>query len=596
MKNKKRVKFSISFKFITIFSIILFLFFSVSTFMVFYFVGNDLVEKEELNNMEVNDLVSLNVQTSFQEIQSSVNGYLNAVMLFQDDVLYENKANLLFNDLCYRTPQVKFVYTPATGVFTENKFLEAHPEVQEVFILWLEKQDTLKKKVTAGRPQIKNISSLYNQGVICLLFPFQNPKTKQNEVVAVGIDEKQLKSILETSPNNSSFVITEEGICIIDPKDDKVLSAADYSTQPFVSQLIKNRSKTSNGNYKDVDSTVTSYYNANSILGNTMYVVTYFVPTETLSEISKLVFRVILVGVFIYFLGIFIILIFSRRIAKTIERLVYITERVGQRDYSTKLKPSSKDEVGYLTKSVNQMQDSLRNLQAQNFKYEKYSNKMIAQKAISEELYIKGVNRNATVLYANIKDFEKFTENQEGPETISFLNAWYEKVESCVEKTGGYIDNLYGDSFLIVWGTVATSENPVTDAWNAVRCALLLRIAAYEVNLKQKAKNLPLMELCCGLSSGVVTAGEIGFSQRADYTILGSIVSEAKQIRNKGKFTGTDVILSKSSYDLVCGKIIAEKLEDSSEKPVYALINAIGLKGPADFNSLKMFLAGQERK
>ena len=46
MKKKNRVKYSISFKFITIFAILLSFFFALSTFMFYYFLGTDLNKKE----------------------------------------------------------------------------------------------------------------------------------------------------------------------------------------------------------------------------------------------------------------------------------------------------------------------------------------------------------------------------------------------------------------------------------------------------------------------------------------------------------------------------------------------------------------------
>lgn len=590
MKNKKRVRFSISFKFITIFAILLAIFFSVSSFMIYYFVGNNLLTNEKKQNEEINNLVAKTVQTSFQEVQSNVNGYMNSIILLQDDALYQEKANLLFNDLCYRNPQIAFVYSTSTGVFTENKFLLAHPEVQEIFILWLEKQDALKRKVMAGRPVVKNISSLYNEGIICLLLPYKNTKTNQNEIVAVGINALKYKDLIPSDKQNITYVISEEGICVLHPDSARIIGTADYSDLPFVNAIINHKDTNNQKNWKDENS-VERHYNANGILGYTMYVVTSFVPTSAVENLNQLIYRIILVGFFVFFLGILLILIFTRRISSSIERLVYVTQRIGQRDYKVKLKSRSHDEVGFLTDSVNQMQTSLLQFQQQNKLYEKYSNNLIAKKVTNDELLLAGVNRNATVLYVNIKDFGNITESKNAPEIVKLLNSFFKKVEPCLEKTGGIIDNFYGDSFLAVWGTATTTGTPVSDAWQAIRCALLIRIAVYEINIQRKNRGLSPIHICCGISSGLVTAGEIGFSQRSDYTLFGPVLKDVKSVREQGKSIGTDIIISKATYDLVSNKIMVQEISGTqTEKPLYAVINAIGVKGPANLEELKNFL------
>lgn len=588
MKNKK-VKFSISFKFITIFAILLCIFFSLATFMIFYFVGNDLKEKEMGNNNQINSLVSQNVQSIFQDTYNSVNGYLNSIILLQDDALYSEKANLLFNDLCYRTPELAFVYTQSTGVFAENKFLTSHPEVQEVFILWLEKQETLKKKVIAGRPAVQNISQLYMDGVACLLFPYVNTKTKQTEIGAIGLSTKSPSELVGLNEENPSFVINEQGICILHSDSSKVKNAEDFSKLPFVQNYLKNRTLTEK--ICDDENGIQRYYDVSAISGSTMFVITSYDPSFIDKELYTLIYRIILVGVFVYFFGLFIILIFSRKIARTIERLVYVTHKIEGKDYKVRLHPHSHDEVGYLTNSVNEMQNVLLERQAQNKLFQKYSNSIVAEKMANGELVPGGINKNATVLYLNIKDFSKDFTTENSPEAVKVLNNLFQQIEACVSKTGGYIDNFYGDTLVAMWGTVDSSGSAVTDAWNCVRCALLIRVAVYEFNLRRKVAGKSLLQICCGINSGVVTAGEIGFSQRTDYTAFGSVIKNAKKIRNMGRAFGTDIFISKDTFDLVCGKIITEELTGDAEiQDIYAVINAIGIKGPGTTEGLKSFL------
>ena len=109
--------------------------------------------------------------------------------------------------------------------------------------------------------------------------------------------------------------------------------------------------------------------------------------------------------------------------------------------------------------------------------------------------------------------------------------------------------------------------------------------------MHRKALGKSLIQVCMGISSGIVTSGEIGFPQRTDYTAFGSVIMDAKKVRNMGKAFGTDIFITKATYDLVCSKIVTEQLTGDAEiQDIYAVINAIGLKGPGNTEDLKNFL------
>ena len=111
-KNKKiKVGFPISFKLITIFSILVICVLGFSTAMVYYFVSDDEGKKAQTNNQDINTRTSQTIQQLFQNVQGNVNGYLNTLLVLEDDITYEEKASLLFADLCNRNPEIAFIYT-----------------------------------------------------------------------------------------------------------------------------------------------------------------------------------------------------------------------------------------------------------------------------------------------------------------------------------------------------------------------------------------------------------------------------------------------------------------------------------------------------
>lgn len=596
--SKKKVKFPISFKLITIFSFLVILVLGISTAFVYYYISTDEGIKAEENNHTINSRTAQTVQSLLVNVQGNVNGYLNSLTLLDQDENFEQKKNLLFNDLILRNPEIAFIYNSEIGVLASSDFQNAHSDCGITFSSWLENNKTASQKIKAGKIEVYNVSQMFQEPLICVLFPHINPQINQNEICAVVFEGNKYTEILSTGSFNTSFIINDKADILVHPDSSKVINQENISSLPAIHAIFKENGANKQNLFPD-ETGYEWYYANESILGGTMYVITCVAKQTVFETINRTTYRIILFSLIILFLAIIIIRIFSRSLTRPIEKLVNATEQINSSDYDIKLKAKTKDEIGYLTNSFKTMAGGLAERQRLMSSFSKFTNRIIAEKAAADELELGGVNKNATIFFSDIRSFTAMSEKLNPEEVVEFLNDYMTRMVKCVTKTGGIVDKYIGDSIMAVWGTAVTSGSPAVDAWNAVKTALLMRVALYDFNLVRYKEGKETIRIGCGINTGHVVAGQIGSSERMEYTVIGDAVNLASRTEALNKPFATDILITENTYELIKDKVIVEKMPPVHVKGkeqtvnVYAVINAVGVKGPASIYDLRDFLGVQ---
>jgi adenylate cyclase len=177
--------------------------------------------------------------------------------------------------------------------------------------------------------------------------------------------------------------------------------------------------------------------------------------------------------------------------------------------------------------------------------------------------------------------FSKTFSDTASNKIVTWLNEYLTRMVECVEKTNGVVDKFIGDSVMAHWGTAYTTGNPEHDALNCVRTALLMRANLIEMNSKRGIDDPgnPYIKIGCGINSGIVTVGQIGSTQRMEYTVIGDAVNLASRTEALNKPLGTDILITEDTWNLVGKHLITEELPSvqvkGKEKPVrmFAVIN-----------------------
>ena len=594
-KNRKRrikVKHPIGVKLGTIFASLVILVLGITVALVYILFANDQRVNAKSNTISLNETTANAVQTKLQNIQSSVNNYLNVIYVLKEDEDFEEEQKIFFNELCKANQEILFVYSSEDGFYASPGFADNATSAQTQFTKWLDKNPITKNSVKQGNVEIKDLSQALNRKYT-LGTLFRNGKT----LVCVAFDVEALKETCFKN-SNATYVVNGRGEPLIYEDNETVIQAGIIPSFDIVTEIMNN----SSGNeyvFKDSSDNNWIYIRMN-ILDNSCSVITLTSESSILKAINLTALRIIAISVAVFFLSIIIIRFFSRSLTNPVEDLVIATNSIDSGNYDIHLKPRTKDEIGYLTDRFMHMSGGLAERQRLMTTFTKFVNKDIAQKAASGQLTLGGENKRATVFFSDIRSFTAMSEKMTAPQVVEFLNDYFTRMVDCVNKTNGIVDKFIGDAVMAVWGAATTNGSPEEDAWAAVKAALMMRIALYHFNENQIMHGRNPIKIGCGINSGPIVAGQIGSEDHMNYTVIGDTVNLASRTEALNKPFATDILITENTYKLVHDKIIAEEMPGVHVKgktdpiKMYAVVNAKGVKGPKAIHKLREFLGWDE--
>ena len=157
-----------------------------------------------------------------------------------------------------------------------------------------------------------------------------------------------------------------------------------------------------------------------------------------------------------------------------------------------------------------------------------------------------------TVLFSDIRNFTTLSERLQPEEVVEMANRWFELVCEILREEGGLIDKFIGDAVMAEFGVPLAQPD---HARRAVRAALRMAAVAEELRgwLRQRfpGRDLPEFAVGVGLHSGVAVIGNIGSSQRMEYTAIGDTVNLASRLEGLTKTLGCVVVASRATVDQV---------------------------------------------
>jgi adenylate cyclase len=153
---------------------------------------------------------------------------------------------------------------------------------------------------------------------------------------------------------------------------------------------------------------------------------------------------------------------------------------------------------------------------------------------------------DATVLLADVRDFEPLA-RQLGPVELGVsLSRFYEHIGLILEKHHGRVVKFIGDGVLGVFvGPVGGAEHRVR-ALRAVAEATRSRTEFLEENALRK---LPVLDYAVGVASGGILAGELGTEKLRFYDVLGPAVNHAFRITGLATRRGVPNLVDADTYE-----------------------------------------------
>ena len=160
-----------------------------------------------------------------------------------------------------------------------------------------------------------------------------------------------------------------------------------------------------------------------------------------------------------------------------------------------------------------------------------------------------GREAEVSVLFCDIRSFTAFAERALPYDVIHILNRYFEILGEVIDRHGGYIDKYMGDGIMVVFGLDRALSGD--HARLAVSAARDIMRSLPEFNEFLRARYNHEFKIGIGVHSGTVILGSLGYHKKKEYTALGDTVNTASRIEAINKETGTVVLVSEETHDLV---------------------------------------------
>src|ERR1700732_1997056 len=168
-----------------------------------------------------------------------------------------------------------------------------------------------------------------------------------------------------------------------------------------------------------------------------------------------------------------------------------------------------------------------------------------------EEVVLAGEQRIATVLFSDIRNFTALTEGKDSHRVLDWLNEYLTEMDEVIRAHGGFLNKFMGDGLMVLFG-VPLSEGMQADACSALRTARHMLDRVENLNLRHRNDPaFPPLKIGIGIHTGMLTCGNIGSRNRAEYSVIGETVNLASRLEGLTKELGTAIVLSASTFDAV---------------------------------------------
>lgn len=232
----------------------------------------------------------------------------------------------------------------------------------------------------------------------------------------------------------------------------------------------------------------------------------------------------------------------SRSLSKPLEAMTKTMRQINDLDFANLIRTSSS------IKEFQQMSDAL-NAMTQGLKaFLKYIPPEVVEELIKkgENVTLGGQELQLSILFSDIEGFTEITEDSAPMEIMADLTYYFDQmVKVIVLNNQGTVDKFIGDAVMAFWGAPSyTNEHARLSCLAALQCQA--EIAKF--NQQRIAEKKRVFNTRIGIHTGTAIVGNIGSSDRFNYTVIGDNVNLASRLEGLNKLYETNIIVSHTTY------------------------------------------------
>ncbi|MCK5111846.1 MAG: adenylate/guanylate cyclase domain-containing protein [Arcobacteraceae bacterium] len=192
------------------------------------------------------------------------------------------------------------------------------------------------------------------------------------------------------------------------------------------------------------------------------------------------------------------------------------------------------------------------------------------------------MSKEITVFFSDVRGFTNISEAMPNAKLlIEFLNEYMDPMTDIIIKEKGTVDKFIGDAIMAYWN----APGDVPDHANRALIATMEQLHLLDdLNTKlkkdprfesvvamSKKNNVDVIDIGIGLNTGVAVAGEMGSSQRSDYTVIGDPINLGARLESLCKY-----------YNSKCNISNFTKEQIPQEDYIFRFLDLVTVKGKSE--------------
>lgn len=218
---------------------------------------------------------------------------------------------------------------------------------------------------------------------------------------------------------------------------------------------------------------------------------------------------------------------------------------------------TSRDEIGDLTESFNEMARSLREKEKIKRAFSTYVARQVVDEIMKnpDQIALSGERRDVTVIFCDMRGFTTLAEKLAPEEVVAALNDFYSLMIDLTIKNNGTINKFLGDAVMAIFGAPAAYPD---HCWRAVQTALEMQAGVAALSARRISEGKDPISIGIGISAGEAVAGTVGTEDQMEYTVIGDKVNLAARLESSAK--PGQILVSEPTYRQVADKVNARCL------------------------------------
>jgi len=168
--------------------------------------------------------------------------------------------------------------------------------------------------------------------------------------------------------------------------------------------------------------------------------------------------------------------------------------------------------------------------------------KEIVDELVDNRYEVQSRIRYAAIMFLDIRNFSIYAQNKSPEEIIAYQNNVFSFIIEIINEHKGIVNQIMGDGLMAIFGAPIEHDNDCQLAVNA----------ALDINRELKRRNslglIPETVIRIGIHAGEVVTGNVGTSERKQYSITGQPVIIAARLEQINKELDSVILISEEVY------------------------------------------------